>query len=85
MEFSSGRLHLRLIEEWSQFFQPCNWRTFHFAHLMIEDEEMMGDLEVCIILLGLGFQIVWSYSDTETRRRIRSDIDRLTREFEDDP
>jgi hypothetical protein len=58
------------IEEWSQFFEPCNWRTFRVAKLELEDDRIMGGVEFTLILLGLGLRVRWNYASTETVEKI---------------
>lgn len=53
------------IEEWSQFFQECNWYTFHPIHIEFEDERSMGGVEATLIIFGLGFRVRWNYTRTE--------------------
>lgn len=53
------------IEEWSQFFQPCNWRTFHPLFIEIEDDRTMGGVEATLIILGVGVRFRWNYAQTE--------------------
>ncbi|SDG34861.1 hypothetical protein [Pelagibacterium luteolum] len=53
------------IEQWSQFFQPCNWYTFHPIHVEFEDERSMGGVECTIIVMGFGFRARWNYRRTE--------------------
>lgn len=52
-------------EEYSQFFQKCNWYTFTFAHIEFENDKIMGGAEVTFILLGLGFRWRWNHTETE--------------------
>ena len=54
------------IEEWSQFFEPCNWRTFHPIKVELEDDRIMGGIEATVIVLGLGLRWRWNYRITET-------------------
>lgn len=62
------------IEEWSQFFEPCNWRTFHPVLFEFEDDRMMGGVEMTIIVLGLGFRVRWNHSRTETVEDIEKQV-----------
>lgn len=39
------RWFLDWVEEWSQFWEPCNWYTFHPIHLQVEDDRIMGGVE----------------------------------------
>lgn len=70
-------LYWNWIEEWSQFFQPCNWYTFHPIMIELEDERNMGGVELTLIVLGLGFRIRWNHTETEMVEKIKSDIDAL--------
>lgn len=59
------------IEQWSQFFQSCNWYTFHPFMFEIEDERNMGGFEVTLVVFGLGFRARWNYRETETVQEIK--------------
>lgn len=61
-------------EEWSQFFTPCNWRTFHPAFIEFEDDRMMGAVECTIIILGLGFRLRWNYAITRQVADVQQSI-----------
>lgn len=74
MIIERGRFMLQLVEEWSQFFQSCNWRTFHFCQIEAEDESWIGNVEVTVIILGIGFRLVWNHTETPERRRMLRDI-----------
>lgn len=65
------------IEEWSQFFERCNWYTFHPIKIEVEDERSMGGFEVTVIVLGLGFRLRWNYAVTEQLEEIREQIREL--------
>lgn len=60
------------IEEWSQFFTPCNWRDFHPVHLYVEDDRIMGGVEATLIVLGVGFRVRWNYARTEQVEEIKA-------------
>lgn len=64
------------IEEWSQFFQSCNWYTFHPVQIEFEDERNMGGCECTIVFLGIGFRARWNYRRTEQ-------VDRIVRQIEE--
>ena len=53
-------------EEWSQFFESCNWYDFHVIHIHFENDKIMGGYEFSFILLGLGFRWRWNHTTTET-------------------
>lgn len=63
------------IEEWSQFFQSCNWYTFHPIKIEIEDERNMGGFEMTVIILGLGFRARWNYDETEDVKDILRQVE----------
>lgn len=73
------RLHCSWLNEWRELFPrgDWNWRTFHVVQVEIEDDRMMGNWELTVVLLGLGFRLVWVGEDTEARKRIRDDLDRF--------
>jgi hypothetical protein len=58
------------IEQWSQFWQDCNWYTFHPIKIEIEDERNMGGWEITVIVLGLGFRVRRNYVVTDSVRNI---------------
>lgn len=65
------------IEEWSQFFRPCNWYTFHPIQIEVEDERNMGGVEATIIILGLGFRVRWNYTETDFLKGIRKQVEEI--------
>lgn len=65
------------IEEWSQFFQRCNWYTFHPITIEVEDERNMGGFEITVIVLGLGFRVRWNYEETETVKDLKDTVRRI--------
>ena len=67
------------IEEWSQFFQNCNWYTFHPLMIEYEDETNMGGVELTIIILGLGFRVRWNHTETEMVEEITQTVSRIER------
>lgn len=62
------------IEDWSQFFCPCNWRTFRVFFWELEDDRIMGGLETTFIILGLGLRLRWNYRITDEAAEIKSRI-----------
>ena len=77
--------HWEWIEEWSQFFQSCNWYTFHPFMCEFEDDRIMGGVEFSLMIMGIGFRVRWNYAETEQYKRIKgqvADIER--REYETD-
>lgn len=73
------------IEEWSQFLEPCNWRTFHVAFIELEDDRSMGAVEATLILFGLGIRWRWNYIRTEKSQDILDQIEALNVDDEDCP
>ena len=65
-----GNFLIEFIEQWSQFFQPCNWRTWQLAHIEFEDDRIMGGVEATFVLLGVGFCVRWNHTTTETMRDV---------------
>jgi hypothetical protein len=61
---------VEFIEDWTQFFQPCNWYTFRPLMIEIEHDAIMGGVEATCVLLGVGFRIRWNYAETEESRRV---------------
>lgn len=80
MTFDRGRWFIEIIEQWSQFFQRCNWWTFNPVLIEVDDERFLGALEGRIILLGLGIRVRWTYTETEAARRIAAGLAPLPRE-----
>lgn len=52
------------IEEYSQFFQECNWWTFHPAYIEFENDKIMGGIEATFIIAGLGLRVRWNHTIT---------------------
>jgi len=67
------------IEEWTQFFDRCNWYTFHPLMIEVEDERNMGGVEVTVIVLGLGFRARWNYARTKTVDSILEQVAEIKR------
>ena len=79
-----GPVLLEAIEEWSQFFHPCNWRTFHPVHVEWKDDIMLGAFEVQVIVLGLGFRVRWNHTETETKREIIESAEEVKRQLDEE-
>lgn len=62
------------IEEWSQFFESCNWYTFNPIKFEIENDAALGGFEITSIILGLGFRWRWNYTETEKLAEIKQVI-----------
>lgn len=69
-----GNWLLDPIEEWSQFWQSCNWYTFHPIKFEIEDDRTLGGFEMTIIILGVGLRWRWNHTITETSEQIARDV-----------
>lgn len=67
------------IEEWSQFFEACNWYTFRPFMLEFEHEVNMGGVEMTLVIMGLGFRARWNYRETETVKKIKRDVEAIER------
>lgn len=57
--------HFNWIEEWSQFLPGYNWRTFHPVMIEVEDDRIMGGVEMTLVVVGVGFRVRWNYKRTE--------------------
>jgi hypothetical protein len=65
------------IEQYSQFFESCNWYTFNFAHIEFENDKIMGGVEVTFVILGLGFRWRWNHTETEERKACTDAIEEI--------
>lgn len=81
MYFEIGPVLFQFIEDWSQFFQRCNWYTFRFAHFEVEDERNMGSVEFSLVVLGLGLRVSWNYCETEFRSQLTDQITEIQKEL----
>lgn len=72
--FEGERWLLQPIEEWSQFWQNCNWYTFHPISFEIEDDSALGGFEITIIILGIGVRWRWNHTDTEKMTEIKQAV-----------
>ncbi len=66
------------IEEYSQFWQRCNWYTFHVIELELENDEVMGGVEFTVIVLGLGLRVRWNHTETEAAADIKRQVGEIT-------
>lgn len=73
-EFERGPLFIHLFEEWSQFFERCNWYTFRFVLLEFENDETLGGVEITLAIFGLGVRVRWNHTETETIREIKEQV-----------
>lgn len=69
-------------EEWSQFFEGCNWRTFHPLHIELEDDRIMGGAEFTVIVMGLGFRVRWNYARTEQVNQITESVEQIMKDLD---
>lgn len=72
--FEKGRWLVSIWEEWSQFFESCNWYTFRFFMFEVEDERNMGTAEVTLVVMGFGLRVVFRHTDTEFAKEIGRQI-----------
>jgi len=70
-----GRWLLQPVEDWSQFWQSCNWYTFRPIMLEIENDAHLGGFEVTLVVLGIGFRWRWNYTETEKMTEIKRTIE----------
>lgn len=70
-------LYLDGIEEWSQFFESCNWYTFRFCFFEFEWDRIMGGIESTFVFLGVGFRIRYNYVETDTVKHIKEQVDEI--------
>ena len=53
-------------QQWTGLFTPTNWTDFTFVHLEIEHDQMLGNWNGTIALLG--FSLFWRYTyDDQTK------------------
>lgn len=71
------------IEEWSQFFVGCNWRTFHPIFIEVEDDRSMGGVEATVIVLGVGFRVRWNYRETPEVIGLREQVSLIREHVEE--
>lgn len=62
------------IEEWSQFLRHDNWFTFRPIMVEVEDDRIMGGVEVTVIILGLGFRMRLNHTETAEVTEIKQQI-----------
>lgn len=70
--------YFHFTEQWSQFFYACNWRGFTLLKLHVEDDTIMGGVELEVFLLGLGVRIRYNHTRTklvDELSQIMQDID----------
>lgn len=82
MKFEQGYLEhknwiIHFFEEYSQFFMPCNWYTFHPIFIELENDEVLGGFEITIIIMGLGIRWHWNHTETEDLKDIKNKISEI--------
>jgi hypothetical protein len=78
LHFERGRWLIEFREDYSQFFQPCNWYTFRFVQFEIENDAAMGGLEATAAILGLSVRVSYTYDrDTEMRRELLERVSQI--------
>ena len=83
MIFERGQWLIELCEDYSQFFDKCNWYTFRFAFIELENDAIMGAYELTFIILGLGIRIRWDHTETDEKRELRQRAREIKAEFDD--
>lgn len=73
----SDAFTIEWIEQWSQFLEDCNWRTFNVVQAELEDDRMFGAVEMTLVLAGIGFRARWTYAETETTRELRRRVEEI--------
>lgn len=76
LHWDIGSISIEVWEEWSQFFERCNWRTFRLVLVDIEDDKLFGAFETTITLVGIGLRLRW----THTRTKVADDLGRRLNE-----
>jgi hypothetical protein len=69
-------------EDWSQLFQKCNWYSFRFADIAIDKDNIVGDLTVDVMILGVGFSVFWHFADTPEFKKIQEQAKSIQKELE---
>ena len=61
------------INDWRQLFRrgEYNWRTFNLVKVYVEDDTMLGGLEIEVALLGLGVRVRFGLKETERMNELR--------------
>lgn len=62
--------HFSFREQWSQFFQSCNWYDFRIIHLEVERDVCMGGWDFGLTVLGLGVIARWNYEVTDAAAEV---------------
>ena len=74
--------HWSFIEDWSQFFEKCNWYTFRVAFIELENDKIMGGVEMTFVLFGLGFRVRWNYTENEKVKEIKQAAQEFAKEHD---
>ena len=72
-------ISLYVFEEYTQFFNKCNWYTFTPIHFEIDWEKDMGCVSLNCAVLGLGFEFSLRYEETKSVRHLRSQVEAITK------
>ena len=83
MIIERGNLFLELVEQYSQFFEECNWYEYRIAHIELENDVMMGGVEITFIVLGLGFRLRWNHTETEAMKHCRDAVKEIMEDYDE--
>lgn len=72
-------ISLNVFEEYTQFFQKCNWYTFTPIHFILDWEKDMGCFSVEFAIFGLGFVVTLRYKETKSVLHLRDQVEAITK------
>ena len=68
MIIERGNWLIELHEQYSQFFEDCNWYDYKLIHIEFQNDVIMGGVEIEAALLGFVFRWRWNHTETESMK-----------------
>lgn len=87
IEFFNEAIIISFWNDWIQWLpskkHKWNWKNFHFARVVYEDDIMCGGREIEFVILGLGFRLRWKHETEQSKLpKMKSDLeDMLKKSF----
>lgn len=83
MIIERGKWLVEFQQDYTQFFEKCNWYTYRFCEISFENDAMMGAYDATFCVLGLSFRWRWEHTETEFKRQLDESVAIIKKEAEE--